>query len=724
MTALEASRADDAGDRPLRSSDPRPSAPHSSVLSEHPLIPLFRPRGIAVVGASAGPDKAGHAMMQALDGFAGDLYPVNPRGGTILGRTALTSLGELPGPVDLAVLVVPPQAVPGAIEEAAAAGVRAAVVCAGGFAESGPGGHDLEEQAVEAARRGGVRLLGPNTSGFMNPVDGVSANFMPAAAALRPGTVGVVAQSGGINLTIAFLLERAGIGLRLGVGLGNAADVGFADLLDFFADDPATTAVGLHVEGIADGAAVVAALRRLTARKPVVAFKVGRSDVGAFAKSHTGSLTGSYELTRAALAQAGAVVVDGLDEMVAALQALRSVRLPAAPRSATGVAVLTGQAGPGLVVADALGARGVRVPELASATLDRLGDLLPPLTYQRNPVDTGRPSDTFPDVLRLVAAEPGIDAVGVYALDEPGVLDPVTAVEGAAGRVLYATGGPAAAVQRHRERLAEIGVPLYSSPGDLATGLAALVSDAAARAVVDAPPATATATLGHAPDEDEAKALFEAHGLRTMRRRAAADRTAAHDALDELGGPDRPVVVKVLDAAVLHKSDVGGVHVGIHGHAELDAALDAIDAIDGDPSARRYLVEEQAPGGTELIVGGVRDAVFGPVVLLGLGGVGVELTGGPGAEPVLRLAPLSAERAAEMVDALPAAVLDGFRGAPPVDRAELAAALHAVSDVLTAHHDVTEIDLNPVRVTARGPVVLDAVIVVGTPGEENHGQDA
>ena len=704
-------------------SAPTNTAPTNTV--QHDLDALLRPRAIAVVGASASPDKAGHAMMQALDGFDGALYPVNPRGGTILGRAAVTGLGELPGPVDLAVLVVPPQAVSGAIEEAARAGVRAAVVCAGGFAESGPAGHELQERTLVAARHGGVRLLGPNTSGFMNPVDGVSANFMPAAAALRPGTVGVVAQSGGINLAIAFLLERAGIGLRLGVGLGNAADVGFADLLDFFAHDEATTAVGLHVEGVTDGAALVAALRRVTVRKPVVAFKVGRSDVGDFARSHTGALTGSYALTRAALAQAGAVIVDSLDELVAALTALRSVRLSAASRSATGVAVLTGQAGPGLVVADALGARGVRVPELAPATLDRLGDHLPPLTYQRNPVDTGRPSNTFPDVLRLVAAEPGIDAVGVYALDEPGVLDPVRAVEGVAGRVLYATGGPADVVERHRERLAEIGVPLYSGPGDLATGLAALVSDAAARAVVDAPPVAATRTLGRDLDEDEAKALFEAQGLRTMRRRAVADRAAAHEALDELGGPDRTVVVKVLDAAVLHKSEVGGVHVGVRSHADLDAALDAIDAIDGSPAGRRYLVEEQAPGGTELIVGGIRDAVFGPVVLLGLGGVGVEL-GGPGAEPVLRLAPLSAQRAVEMVDALPAAVLDGFRGSAPVDRAALGAILLAVSDVLTAHDDVTEIDLNPVRPTARGPVVLDAVVVrspeARSPEEENHGQ--
>lgn len=274
-----------------------------------------------------------------------------------------------------------------------------------------------------------------------------------------------------------------------------------------------------------------------------------------------------------------------------------------------------------------------------------------------------------------------------------------------------------------RRALDAVGVPMVTTPGDLATGLTALVLDAQARAVVDAPATEPTRTLGCNLDEDEGKTLLGTYGLPTPQRRVAADRDAARAALAELCGQGGAAVVKVLDAAVLHKSDVGGVHVGVRDPEALDRALDAIDAIpaahgaaDG-PVARRYLLEEMADQGTELIVGAVRDPVFGPTVLLGLGGVVAELAG----EPILRLAPLSAARAEEMVGQVPAAVLDGFRGAPPVDRAALAAVLRAVGDLICDHTDVVEVDLNPVRVTARGPVVLDAVVLVAH-REENDVQ--
>lgn len=699
------------------SADGRAAGPHGRTGS---LDALFRPASVAVVGASAHEGKAGHAMVRALRRFPGTLHLVNPRGGQILGRPTVPTLREAHD-ADLAVLVVPPQAVPAALEDAHHAGVRAAVVCAGGFAESGPDGARLQADVVRVARQAGIRLLGPNTSGFMNPVDRTTANFMPAVADLAPGSVGVVAQSGGINLAIAFLLARAGVGLRLGVGLGNAVDVDAPEVLDHLAADDATTAVGLHVEGVADGPALVAALRRTTARKPVVALKVGRSDVSEFARSHTGALTGSYAVTRAALQQAGAVVVDSLEELVAALVALRAVRLPAAEH--VGVGLLTGQAGPGLVVTDALGARGISLPPLADATRQRLTELLPPLTFQRNPVDTGRPSPTFPDVLTAVAGDPAVDVLGVYALDEPGALDPVAALAPAAGRVLFASGGPTDALDACREALTAAGIPMLTSPGDLATGLAAVVTDARLRAVPDAEPVAATRTVGRTLDEDEAKTLLAGYGVATPARRVAADRTQAHAALADLTRDGGRVVVKVLDAQVLHKSDVGGVHVGVHDAAGLDRALDAIDAVPavqaagGAPEegtgARRYLLEELAEPGTELIVGAVRDPVFGPVVLLGLGGVAAELAG----EPVLRLAPLSVARSEEMVRALPAAVLDGFRGAPPVDVAALAGVLRAVGRLVCEHGDVTELDLNPVRMTADGPVVLDAVVVVPPKGD-------
>lgn len=689
MTALEAARG---------------------AVGTHGLDAMFAPRSIAVVGASASPDKAGHAMMQSLDPFPGDLVPVNPRGGRILGREVAPNLRDAPG-TDLAVLVVPPQAVPTALEDAVAAGVRAAVVCAGGFAESGPEGAEIQARITVIAREGGLRLLGPNTSGFMNPSVRATANFMPAVTELRAGSVGVVAQSGGVNLAISFLLARAGIGLRLGVGLGNAVDVDFPELVGYLADDDGTRAIGLHVEGVADGPGLVAAVRRATRRKPVVAFKVGRSDVSEFARSHTGAMTGSYELTRAALRQAGAVVVDSLEELVAALAALRSVRLPA--KAEAGVGLVTGQAGPGLVIADELGARGVPVPELAPATQRRLRELLPPLTFQANPVDTGRPGPSFPEVLTAVAADAAVDVVGVYALDEPGALDPVVAAREHAGRVLLASGGPLATMSQRREDLRQVDVPLFTSPGDLAAGLAAVVADARGRVVEDAEPHDGTTPLGGPLDEHEAKELLERHGIATPRRAVATDRAAAHDALRSFGGP---VVVKVLDATITHKSDVGGVHVGVRDAAGLDAALDAIDGIEGG-GPTRYLVEEMAGPGTELIVGAVRDAVFGPVVLLGLGGAAAEL----GGEPVLRLAPLSEARAAEMVGELPARILDGFRGAPPVDRTALVHVLCAVGRLVSEHPDVVEIDVNPVRVTQRGPVALDALVVTSA-REENDVQ--
>lgn len=663
------------------------------------LEAMFRPRSVAVVGASAHPDKAGFAMMQALDAFPGTLHPVNPRAGEILGRPAVASLRETEG-VDLAVLVVPPHVVPGALEDAAAAGVRAAVVCAGGFAESGPEGAALQDRVARAARQGGVRLLGPNTSGFMNPSEGTTANFMPAVRELSAGSVSVVAQSGGVNLAISFLLDRAGVGLRLGVGLGNAIDVDVPEVLDYLADDDGTTAIGLHLEGVADGPGLVAALRRATARKPVVAFKVGRSDVSEFARSHTGAMTGSYAVTRAALRQAGAVLVDSLEELVAALTALRAVRLPA---GRAGVGLVTGQAGPGLVISDTLATRGVELPEVTARTRERLAELLPPLTFQANPVDTGRPGPTFPEVVETLAQDPAVDVVGVYALDEPGALDPLEAVGPLRGRALFASGGPTATLAARRAELAEVGVPMFTSPGDLATGLAAVVADAAGRLVPDEEPGRASRSIGRTLDEHEGKELLESYGIATPRRRVAHDRDEARAALAELAGP---VVVKVLDAAVLHKSEVGGVHVGVRDLAGLERALDAIDAI--EPAApRRYLLEEMAGEGTELIVGGTRDAVFGPVVMLAMGGVAAEL----GSDPVLRLAPLSRERAAEMVDALPQRVLEGFRGAPAVDRPALVEVLRAVGRLLVEHDDVTEVDLNPVRMTDRGPLALDALVV-------------
>ncbi len=688
------------------------------------LDQLFAPSSVAVVGASADPAKAGFAMLAALAG-APRLHPVNPRGGDIDGRAVYTRIGDIPERVDLAVLVVPPAAVPGVLQECVAAGVGAAVVCSGGFAESGEEGAALQEQLQQIVAGSSLRLLGPNTSGFVNPGAGIRANFMPSVVSLQPGPVGVLAQSGGMNLAISFLLDRDGIGISLGVGLGNAVDVGFVDVLDHLRDDVATSVVAMHVEGVADGHRLVEALRRTTAVKPVVALKVGHAGVSAFAQSHTGALAGDWAVTRAALEQAGAVVVDTLSDLVDAVSALAWRRLP--PARDPGVAVVTGQAGPGLLIADELARFGLRTPELADTTVKELGNLLPPLTFQRNPVDTGRPESSFPAVLQQVAADNGVDLTVVYALHEFGMQGAVSALVDA-GRsadrfrvgapagagpgtptppTLFISGGADVDLAPARRDLRAVGIPFFSSPDRGARGAWALVADARLRERAARPVSPGgevpRLSLSEPLDEDQAKTVLGELGLATPRRLVVRNHAEAAAAMATLGAP---VVVKLLDAAVHHKSDIGAVHVGVDSARALETALIRIDAAAGGRAAR-YLIEAQAPSGVELIVGATRDPAFGPTVLLGIGGVDVEAFG----RAALALAPLTPADAQELVRQLPEFYLRGARGRPPIPQAALAAALTSIGDLMVANPEISEIDVNPVRVTAEGLLALDALIL-------------
>ena len=283
------------------------------------LSALFSPRGIAVVGASRTPGKLGASLARSLDGFAGrggHLALVNSRDPTM--HPSVTAATEA-GAVDLAMICVPAAACPAVLADAAQAGVGSAVVCGGGFAEAGGAGAGLQDALARIVADTGIRLLGPNTSGFLAPHAGVTASFVSGVAQVRPGRVAVVAASGGVNHALVFLLTEAGHGISLAVGIGNGVDVAAWDVLDHLAADPDTTAVALHVESVTDGPRLVAAVRRTTTVKPVVALVVGRHDIGAFAASHTGALATSWRTTRAALAQAGAVLVDDERELVDAV---------------------------------------------------------------------------------------------------------------------------------------------------------------------------------------------------------------------------------------------------------------------------------------------------------------------------------------------------------------------------------------------------------------------
>ncbi len=679
--------------------------------TEASLSALFEPRTVAVVGASTSPDKAGNAMMRSLSSFPGSLFAINPRSTDIEGRPAYSTVSEVPEGVDLAVLTVPPPAVPPALRDCAEAGVRAAVICSGGMGESGPEGAALQEKALSIVREAGIRVLGPNTSGFINPEAGVCASFVPGATEIEAGGISVVAQSGGVNHALAFHAHNEGLGVRLAVGLGNAMDVAAADVLDYLAGDGGTRAIVLHVEGIPDGRRLFEAVGRGTRRKPVVALKVGRSDVGEFAQSHTGALTGSWQLARSALTQAGAVIVEDTIELLDAARALAAGRLPPKPRP--GVAVVSGQAGPALIIADALRTAGVELPELKAGTVARVGELLPPLTYQRNPVDTGRPGGSFADVLEAVSEDPEIDALAVYALHEPPALNPSAVLERTRSLTeaptVFITGGRQEELAPTIAALESSGTPVYTAPERGARAVRALVTDARAahrrkHSPGPAAPVEELPMLGSEPlDEAGAKDLLEALGIQTPNRRVCTAREEARRAFSELG---EKVVVKVLDPTITHKSEMGGVHVGVSSLEMLESALDAIDGLRANGRAR-YLIEMATPG-VELILGGTRDPSFGPTVLLGLGGVTAEAMG----DVALRLAPLSMEDVDEMVDELSGKkLLEGFRGQPAVDRAKLTSALLAVSKLFVARPEITELDINPLRVTPDGLIALDALIL-------------
>lgn len=666
---------------------------------------LFGPRGVIVVGASSDPDKLGGAMAARLGSYPGPVALVNARGADgmhVSVAEAVAAVRADGGDPDLAVLCVPAVACPDVVRECGRLGVGAVLICAGGFAETGAAGAALQAELVRAAQEHGVRVLGPNTSGFFIPGGALFASFVPGVPDIEAGQVAVVAASGGLNHALAFEFHRGGVGLSVAVGIGAGVDVTAADVLRYLADDPETTAIALHLETVADGPALLDAVRSASRNKPVVALVVGQHDIGEFAQSHTGALATSWRTTRALLRQAGAVLVDRADDLVVATTALSNLRLPAGH---VGVGLVTAQAGPGLLIADTLHGSAVDLPHLTAHAQEQLAGLLPPLTYQANPVDTGRPGPDHAAVIEAVADDPQIDLVAVYGLLEP-VVDLPASASAAAGKghaVIIGVDGPPQQVEGSLRTARGLGLAATVGAQSLAVAVSAVVEDARSRGGRPEPSVAAPSIpLGVGPwDESMAKTILDELGIGTPRRRLCLDRAAAHDALDSVG---RPVVVKVSDAAILHKSDVGGVHVGVSTHAQMDDALDALAALGDGPA----LVEEMAGPGIDLVVGARRDPVFGPIVVLGTGGVATEVY----ADVAIASVPAADEVLLRLPDQLRGrAQLDGFRGQPPVPREALAHVVRSLGQLLLANDHVTDIEVNPLRCTAGRLVALDAVIV-------------
>lgn len=677
------------------------------------LDKLFKPKSIAVVGASTSQDKVGNQLLYALRNYPGRLFPINPKVQEIQGKKTYPSLKSVGQAIDMAAFCIPANACLGAIEDAAEAGVGVIVLTGGGYAEAGQQGQSLQDEIVNACRHHNIRLLGPNTAGFFNPKLGVTANFVPLVSYLPPGDVAVVSQSGSMSILLSTVLQTNRLGVSIGVGVGNGPDISVAEIVKYLAEHEETKAIAVYLEGIPDGRRLYEAIRETSKRKPVVVFTVGRADIGQFAASHTGALLGSFALKKAALMQAGAVVVSSSDDLIDAVHILSKVRL--APNPDPGIGVLSGQAGPALIMTDYLRGHKVKVPELDGTTVEAIAEELPIKTFIKNPVDTARPlHQMFENVFSRIAEDPHIDVILAYALYEPMCVEPVRLYQSMKRKtgkpMVFATSGIQEDLAPALRDLESIDIPAFSSPDRAAIATWALVEDARVayrkqHQVVTAEPVSVHEQLSGSLNEAEAKSILARMGIALPESRVCGSHAEGLAVFNHL---QKPCVVKVLSSAVLHKTEIGGVHLHIENEEQLVAALETIDriAMAGEPG---YLIEEEAPPGLEVILGAKNDDSFGPTVLLGMGGTAAEAMD----DISIRLAPLTVADGLDMINELKVSRLfDAWRGGPCYDKEAVASTLVKIGSLMEAHPEIEEMDLNPVRVYEKGIVVLDALIIV------------
>jgi len=694
------------------------------------LEAFFRPSSIAVIGASRDPEKLGYAVLANLKegGFPGALYPVNPRADEILELRAYPSVLDIPGPVDLAVVVIPYPLVPTVVEQCGQKGVGAVVVISAGFREAGREGLEREEELIEIARRHKIRLIGPNCLGVIDTHTPLNATF---AAGMPPGgPIAFMSQSGALGTAVLDMALAGRIGFSRFVSLGNKADVDEVDLLEAWEDDPDSRVILIYVEGLPDGQRFMEVARRVTRKKPVVAVKSGVTRAGSRAvSSHTGSLAGSEAAYQAAFRQAGVIRAESMEHLFDYARALAYQPLPAGDR----VAIVTNAGGPGILATDALEHAGLRLARLQPQTIEALMADLPGAASAANPVDVlgDALADRYEHSLRLVLDDPGVDAAIVIVT--PQAMTQIEETAHVVGRIARGADKPVLGCFMGESRIAaginvlrEYDVPNYSFPERAATALAAMVAyhrergrtlrqperfevDAkAVRKVLDGARAEGRVSIGDA----EARAILEAYGFPVPPSRLAATPEEAIEAAEEMG---YPVVLKVASPDILHKTDVGGVKLDLRSPDDVRDGFDLIvyRANRYVPGARVWgcLVQKMVPGGREVLIGMSRDPQFGPLVAFGLGGIYVEAL----KDVVFRIAPFSRAEAEEMIREIRAyPLLEGVRGEPPADHAAMADALCRVSQLVTDFPEIVELDINPLMVfdEGRGAVALDMRLVL------------
>jgi acetyl coenzyme A synthetase (ADP forming)-like protein len=694
---------------------------------------FFDPRSVAVVGASRRLGTVGGAVLHNLlrSDFDGPIFAVNPAAGSVQSARSFPRVGDIPEEVDLAVLAVAPTVTADVARECAAKGARSLIVLSAGFAETGAEGAELQRELLGVCREAGMRMIGPNCLGALSTApagSALNATFAPTAP--PSGNVAFVTQSGALGLALIDFAAARGLGVSSFASVGNRADITANDLLEFWEEDERTALALLYIESFSDPRRFSRVARRVGRRKPVVAVKSGRSASGARAAgSHTGALlAASDRATDALFEQSGVIRAETLAEMLDVASLLSSQPLPAGRR----VGILTNAGGPAIMCADACEAAGLQVPPASEEVGRRLREFLPPQASTTNPVDmiASATAEDFRRSIEVLGGWGGIDALIVI------FIRPLeTRAEDVAQAIREAVAGlprelPVQAVFMSPEEGSPAAdgstVPCYLFPEDAARALGRVARHGEWRARPIAPtagfpdtrPDEAAAILSEALSEkrdwlgaDACLRLLDCYGVAVPASIAAADPRAAGEAAKSLGGS---VALKAHGPRILHKSELGAVRAGLSGAAEVAATAAAMDRALTAAGVERetFLVQQMVEGGVELLVGVATDPVFGPVVACGAGGTAVELLG----DVSVRVCPLTVADGEEMVRSLAIfPMLTGFRGVAAADLEALTDLVLRVGALADAHHEIVELDLNPVIATADGALAVDARVRVAAP---------
>ena len=700
----------------------------------HPLDAIFTPQTVAVIGATDREGSVGRAILWSLlsSPFGGTVYPVNEKRSDVLGIKAYPTVQDVPEAVDLAVIATPAESVPGVIGQCVAAGVRGAIVISAGFKEHGEHGKELERQILEQLGDSGMRVIGPNCLGVMNPLTGLNATFASHTLA-RAGNVAFISQSGALCTAILDWAQQELVGFSAFVSIGSMLDVGWGDLIDYLGSDPRTHSIVMYMESVGDARSFLSAAREVSLSKPIIVIKAGRTEAAAHAAaSHTGTLAGSDEVLDAAFLRCGVLRVNTIADLFYMAEALSKQPRPKGPR----LAVVTNAGGPGVLAADSIIAAGGELAELSPATMDQLNQILPAHWSHNNPVDIL--GDALPDkyakVVEIVANDPGND--GVLAITCPqGMSHPTETAERLApfakglGKPMLACWMGGGDMTDGIEIFNRAGIPTFSYPDTAARifyymwrysyllrGLyetpvlpqgAEGPDRARAEALIESVRQSGRTLL----TEPESKELLACYGIPIAPTLEAHSEEEAAARAEELG---YPVVVKLLSHTLTHKTDVGGVNLNLSSAAAVKSAWREIETSCRERAGAAHFqgVTVQPfirADGYELILGSTVDAQFGPVLLFGTGGQLVEVF----RDRALSLPPLNSTLARRVMEQTKIfAALQGVRGRKPVDLGALENLLVRFSQLVAEQRWIREIDINPLQASPERLIALDARVIV------------